>query len=49
MQLDPIWFAIDQIRRILESMGWKVVAQDTTGDSARLTVEKLKSEILIRK
>ena len=48
MQLDPIWFAIDQIRRILESMGWKVVAQDTTGDAARLTVEKPKSEILKR-
>jgi len=49
MQLDPVWFAIDQIRRILDSMGWKVVAQDTTGDKVRLTVEKEKSQILALK
>ena len=49
MQLDPVWFAIDQIRRILESMGWKVIAQDISGESARLTIEKLKSEILVKK
>jgi hypothetical protein len=48
MQLDPVWFAIEQIRRILDSMGWKVVAQDTAGDTARLTVEKPKSEIFKR-
>uniref|UniRef100_A0A6H1ZW81 Uncharacterized protein n=1 Tax=viral metagenome TaxID=1070528 RepID=A0A6H1ZW81_9ZZZZ len=46
MQLDPVWFAIEQIRRVLESMGWKIVAQDTGGDRARVTIEKLKSEIL---
>ena len=46
MQLDPVWFAVEQIRRVLESMGWKIVAQDTAGAAVRLTVEKLKTEIL---
>lgn len=48
MPIDEVWFAIEQIRRILESMGWKIVAQDTTGPAARLTLEKPKSEILKR-
>jgi len=46
MQLDPVWFAVEQIRRVLESMGWKIVAQDVAGPDVRLTVEKPKSEIL---
>lgn len=46
MQLDPIWFAVEQIRRVLESMGWKIVAQDTAGPIVRLTVEKNKDEIV---
>lgn len=48
MQLDPVWFAVEQIRRVLESMEWKVVAQDITGDVVRLTIEKPKDKILLK-
>ena len=49
MQLDPVWFAVEQIRRVLESMEWKIVAQDTAGPVVRLTVEKPKDKILLQK
>lgn len=46
MAIDAVWFAIEQIRRVLESMGWKIIAQDTGGPTAKVTIEKNKSEIL---
>jgi len=47
MVIDPIWFAVEQLRRILEGMGWTIIAQDTGGDKVRITIEKPKSEITI--
>lgn len=43
---DEIQFAIDQISRVLESMGWKVVAMDITSPRVQLTIEKEKEKIL---
>lgn len=43
---DEVQFAIDQITRVLESMGWNVVAMDKSGPRVQLTLEKEKSEIL---
>ena len=48
MAFDPVWFAVDQIRRVLESMGWTIIAQDTGGDIVKLTVEKSKDKIVTK-
>ncbi len=42
MAIDPIWFTIEQTKRILEPMGWKLVMTDTSGDMIRITLEKEK-------
>lgn len=42
MAVDPIWFMIEQITRILQGLGWTVVATDTSGPMARITAEKPK-------
>ncbi len=44
MAIDPVWFAIEQTTRILESYGWKVIATDTSGPTIKITIEKEKPE-----
>jgi hypothetical protein len=43
---DEVQFAIDQISRVLESMGWKVVAMDIATPNVILTIQKPKEVIL---
>ena len=49
MAIDLEQFAIEQIRRVLASMGWKVIATDNTGTKVRITIEREKSDILEKK
>ena len=42
MAIDPVWFMIEQITRILLGMGWRVVATATEGPMIRITIEKQK-------
>jgi hypothetical protein len=49
MAIDLESFAVEQIRRVLLSMGWKVIATDSTGPKIRITVEKEKAAILEKK
>jgi len=46
MPLDPEWFAVEQLRRVLESLGWKIIAQDTAGTNVTVTIQKPKEKIL---
>ena len=49
MAIDPVWFAIEQITRILQGLGWTVVATDTQGPTMRITIEKPKLTATERK
>jgi hypothetical protein len=40
MQLNPVWFAVEQLRRILASIGWEITAQDTGGPNVVVTIQK---------
>ena len=42
MAIDQVWFAIEQITRILQGLGWTVVATDTQGPTIKITIEKQK-------
>ena len=42
MAIDPVWFAIEQITRILQGLGWSVVATEAEGPIIRITIEKPK-------
>lgn len=42
MAIDPVWFTIEQITRILRGMGWMVVATNTEGPTIKITIEKQK-------
>lgn len=42
MAIDPVWFMVEQITRILQGMGWRVIATDTEGPAVRITIEKQK-------
>lgn len=44
MAIDIEQFKIEQVRRILASLGWKITATDTTGDSLRITAETKKTQ-----
>lgn len=46
MQLDTVWFAVEQVRRILQSIGWTITAQDTSGPDVIITIKKSKAEII---
>ncbi len=46
MAIDPVRFAVDQIRRILDSLGWSVIAMDESGNQVTLTIRKSKDQIL---
>jgi len=48
MQLDPVWFAVEQLRRILESIGWTITAQDTAGPDVVVTIKKSKNQIIMK-
>ena len=42
MAADPNRLAIEQLTRVLESMGWEVVATDLTTAKIRVVVERQK-------
>jgi len=44
MAIDENWFYIEQIKRVLESLGWKVTTTDTTGEKIIITAEREKPE-----
>lgn len=45
MSWDPIQFEITQLARVVESMGWSVMVQDTETEFAIVTIQKLKATI----
>lgn len=42
MAIDPVWFTIEQITRILQGLGWVVIATDTQGELITITIQKKK-------
>lgn len=46
MAIDPVWFAIEQLRRIVESLGWRMVSSKEEGDNVIVEFTKKKEEIL---
>jgi hypothetical protein len=37
-------FKIEQLRRVAASLGWKIIATDSTGPNIRVTLETEKSK-----
>jgi len=46
MAIDIIQFQIEQITRILSSIGWKVISTSTEGPTIKITIEAEKKETL---
>lgn len=44
MSIDPNRLKIEQLTRVLQSMGWEVVATDLTTTKIRVVVESAKQE-----
>ena len=44
MSVDPNRLKLEQLRRVLQSMGWDVVVEDLTGPKIRVQVESQKQE-----
>jgi len=42
--MDPNRLKIEQMTRILETFGWKVVATSTEGNDIRMTIQAPKAE-----
>jgi len=38
------WFYIEQIKRVLESLGWKIITTDTAGEKITVSAERNKTQ-----
>jgi hypothetical protein len=46
MAVDAAQFQVDQIRRVVEAMGWRVDVVDTSKDSIMVQISKAKVPII---
>lgn len=44
MSVDPNRLRLEQLRRVLQSMGWEVVVEDLSGPKVKVVVETPKVE-----
>ena len=49
MAIDLEQFAIEQIRRVVAAMGWKVVTTDNAGTIIKVAIEREKTDIQEKK